>query len=144
MYADDTKILKRIDTVNDCENLQADLNHVSNWCATWKLTLNLSKCFCVIFSLKKNVPFNFSTLSQTHRLTPFTNEIKDLGVYFTSNLNFYTHINHAVKTAFRMLGFIKCVTKPIKDTTVLIMRYNAFVRSRIDYSSIWEPLRHLF
>ena len=39
-----------------------------------------------------------------------------------------------------MLGFIRRITKPFKDTTVLCTLYKSLVRSDLEYcSSIWSP-----
>ena len=43
MYADNTKII-RIDSVEDCKQLESDLNHLMNWTHTWLMKFNTSKC----------------------------------------------------------------------------------------------------
>ena len=44
-------------------------------------------------------------------LLHFVYEIKDLGVYFTPNLNFSLHINKIVSKSFQMLGLVKRFTQ---------------------------------
>ena len=43
IYADDTKLYKRIENIIDCVLLQQDLNSICNWADTWQLRLNLAK-----------------------------------------------------------------------------------------------------
>ena len=52
MFADDAKIFKSISCLQDCINLQFDLNALVEWCTFWKLDLNLNKCFVMIFFVK--------------------------------------------------------------------------------------------
>ena len=44
MFADDTKVYRQIEEVNDCEILQRDLDELQNWSKQWLLTFNESKC----------------------------------------------------------------------------------------------------
>ena len=139
LFADDVKNFKRISDPNDCQDLQKDLISLSKWCSLWKMKFNLSKCFFINFSLKRdrNISFvyflNDSVLQQVDR-------VKDLGVHFTSKLCFSLHICVVVNKAFRTFGFIKRTMKPFKNNFVLKVLYNAYIRSCLDYcSSVWSP-----
>ena len=44
LYADDAKLLKPITCLLDCLLFQQGLDAVADWCSTWQLTLNISKC----------------------------------------------------------------------------------------------------
>ena len=73
-------------------------------------------------------------------ILPYVKEVKDLGIYFTPDLNFKQHISFIVSKAFRMQGFINCVTKSFNDATVLQCLYFSYVRSCLEYGSqIWAP-----
>ena len=66
--------------------------------------------------------------------------ITDLGVSFSSNMSFSLHVTKIVNKALRMLGFIKRTLKPFRNTTVFMVLYNSYVRSRLDYCSpVWSP-----
>ena len=139
MFADDAKISKVISTIADCISLQLDLNNFFSWCETWKLSLNLDKCFFMNFSLKRssNITFDYSLNDAT---IANVKQIKDLGVYYTSTMNFDLHITKIVKKSFRMLGFVKRIMKPFSDTKVLLTLYNSYIHSGLDYCSpVWSP-----
>lgn len=139
LYADDVKIFKNISNVNDCVQLQSDLDAFCDWCSKWKMTLNINKCFFINFSLKRslNVSFNYSLFDSI--LTQVTN-VCDLGVVFCSNMSFSPHIDQIVKKSYRMLGFVRRTMKDVNDANVLKVLFNAHVRSHLDYcSSIWSP-----
>ena len=53
MYADDIKLYHRINSQSDTHALQADLDRLSTWSATWRLKLNPAKCHTISFSLRK-------------------------------------------------------------------------------------------
>ena len=44
MFADDTKCYRPVRELPDCEDLQNDFIDLENWCSTWKMDLNQSKC----------------------------------------------------------------------------------------------------
>ena len=67
-------------------------------------------------------------------------EIKDLGVTFSSNLNFNSHMCNIVSKCYRMLGFLRRTLKPISDPSVFLGLYHSLIRSRLEYCSfIWNP-----
>ena len=139
LFADDAKIFKEISSPNDCLLLQTDIDNFFNWCSMWRMQLNVDKCYFINFSLKRkyDITFNYS-INRTDLSE--VNEIKDLGVYFTSNLNFSLHIKKTVSKAYQMLGFIKRVTKDFTDSRTFYSLYNAYVRSKLDYcSQVWSP-----
>ena len=55
LYADDLKLYIPVSEKFDCELLQLDINSLSDWCVTWKLKLNLSKCNVITFTNKKKI-----------------------------------------------------------------------------------------
>jgi len=45
LFADDAKLYLRVTDANDIIKLQAALDALSNWAATWQLTVSVEKCF---------------------------------------------------------------------------------------------------
>lgn len=68
------------------------------------------------------------------------NEIRDLGVLFTSNLLFNRHIEISCNKALSMLGFLKRVCFNFRNTDCLKSLYFAFVRSHVEFACVaWSP-----
>ena len=44
LFADDTKILRKIDDVENVDILQSDLDHLNKWSNVWLLKFNVEKC----------------------------------------------------------------------------------------------------
>ncbi|KOB67440.1 putative RNA-directed DNA polymerase from transposon BS [Operophtera brumata] len=66
--------------------------------------------------------------------------IKDLGVYLDYKLLMDEHINNVSGKAFKNVGFVMLVCKPINDLNCIKIVYNAYVRSSLEHASpIWCP-----
>ena len=52
LYADDIKIYTTIHGIDDCENLQKNLNVVSDWCELNQLPINKKKSVVMSYGLK--------------------------------------------------------------------------------------------
>ena len=53
LFADDAKIFKAIESMNDIGIIQDDINKLLQWSIIWQLPLNLVKCKCIHYG-KKN------------------------------------------------------------------------------------------
>ena len=54
MYADDAKIYMKVNSINDCHNMQLDINEFDSWCSKMGLLLNIEKCKVMTFTRKQN------------------------------------------------------------------------------------------
>ena len=69
--------------------------------------------------------------------------IKDLGVFFDSQLTFSEHIHQKINKAYMysMLGIIKRIFIHI-DPRTFILLYKALVRPHVKYAnSVWSPYK---
>lgn len=139
LYADDMKMGRVIDDLNDCHDLQADLDLVANWCNNNDLCLNASKCSSITFTNKtqNNIPFSY----QVNNVTLENNKsTKDLGVMFDSTLRFNEQIESVVKKAYKALGFLIRTCRSFNDPLAIFELYHSLVLPHLDYAStIWNP-----
>jgi ribonuclease P/MRP protein subunit RPP40 len=137
--ADDLKISRKIETVEDCLALQNDIDMLVNWCTENRIKLNVKKCSVLTTTLKPNaLLFKYDVGGD--ELTRVTSK-KDLGVIFDNKLNFNEHIDAITRKAYRMLGFIFRSCKRFRNPQSLITLYNAYVRSQVEYCSVvWSPI----
>jgi len=138
LFADDSKIFLRITTNNDCLTLQNTLDKFTNWCNTFNLSLNISKCKVMSFHRSKSV-FSFD-----YKLGGISiqrvNQVQDLGILFVPSLNFSPHIDFMTSKSFRVLGFIRRHSVNFSSANCLLALYKALVRSVIEYGSVvWSP-----
>ena len=138
LFADDFKILKYVSTPEDCQQLQSDLNSVTEWLGDNRMPLNVDKCQVITFTRKVNcVDYNYTI---DNSILQRKNECCDLGVHLQTNLKFNKHYNSMVNKAYRALGFIIRNAGSFKKIDSIIILYNAWVRPHLEYASvIWAP-----
>lgn len=138
LYADDLKLYCDIESVGDSVKLQDNVNKIDNWCTQNNLPLNVQKCNVMSYT-KKNDPFLFNYKLNYTSLNRVT-EFKDLGVIFDSRLSFNQHINAIVLASNRSLGFVMRHSRGFNDISILLLLFNTFVLSKLEYASIiWNP-----
>ena len=138
-FADDTKILKSIQSSNDSMKLQRDIDSLSEWCKKWFLTLNEDKCAAIHFSLS-----SINNLQSTYQINNTTvrylSSHRDLGLMVEGNLSWSKHYNFIICKAYCSLHFIRRII-PISTSISLKKKlYLSLVRSHLTYcSQIWSP-----
>lgn len=138
LFADDMKIFKVVNNTSDAILLQEDLDRLDAYCLANKLELNVSKCFYINFTRKRNI-FNFKYRIKNSILSR-KNSALDLGVLHDSKLSFDQHISHVYDKAYKALGFIFRISDSFKRMKTLKILYCAYVRSHLEYASqIWNP-----
>lgn len=137
LFADDLKMFRVIESQNDAQLLQRDVDSVCMWSRVNGLELNVSKCHSITFCRSLNVIVNQYRIDDTV-ISAVTN-IKDLGVYFDSKLTFVTHFVEIVSRAMRNLGFIMRNSNQLTPHCFRLLCIS-LVRSGVEYASvIWSP-----
>lgn len=138
LFADDLKIFTRISSPLDQIQLQHSLVMICEWCKSNAMLLNTSKCQVVTFS-RSSMPLTFNYAIEGTVLVR-VDQVKDLGVIFTSTLNPFEHISYITSRAHSLLGFIFRSTKHFRSPECLVTLYKSLVRPILDYGSvIWTP-----
>jgi hypothetical protein len=139
MYADDLKMYATIESDNDVDQLQQNINKLVDWAGTWQLSLSIKKCQAMHITRKKNA----SALNETYCIdsTPLPNCdcVRDLGVLVDKKLNFSEHISRLTRKAIVRSKLIrKCFTS--KNTETLVKAFKVYVLPITEYcSQIWSP-----
>ena len=133
LYADDTKIYS--DSLIKLQNASMCLH---TWSAENHLPFNADKTQLLCFSNQKNTYFG-PVLIFEHKDVCFSpNAVKDLGVYFLSNLTWSDHIANRIKIAFdRYIAIRRCIPKCVPAFTKLKL-YKLYILPIIVYASqVW-------
>ena len=139
LFADDTKFFLDVSQSNTID-LQHDLNAVTEWCKTWKISLNLNKCSYMRYS-SISTPSITSPYVIEHQPIPEQQTIRDLGITITSNLSFHDHYKNICSKAYGSLNLIRR-TFHMQSTSIVTKRnlYVTLVRSKLTYcSQLWRP-----
>ena len=105
LFADDSKVYKRIEKASDNLELQTSLNNASTWSNNWQLKINENKTFLLRISNTNNNEFSNYFLNNSE--ITLKNEVRDLGIIISRNLNTHTHCQNLVKKANFSLRNIK-------------------------------------
>lgn len=130
-YADDTALVKSSN--NLCE-LVAHMNHVlytlNRWCRSNSLCLNSDKTKAMVLTLRNYTDIPHIKLDEN--IIEYVTNIKYLGVYIDSKLNFNCHIDHLCKKLSMLSGITYYIGKYLTVSSA-IKFYYAFIFSSISY-----------
>lgn len=137
LFADDVKIFLEINQIQDAEHLQENLTRFAEWCKDSRLKFAIEKWNVMSFSGRTNkIIFNYVVEGT---LLPRPEIYKDLGVHFTSNLSFKTHVDIKVSSAAKALDFVTKTCKKFTKAHTVKLLYYTYVRSKLEYASIICP-----
>ena len=103
-FADDAKIYKRINSLNDHDILQHNIDNLTKWSSDWLLTLNPDKS--KVLKVAKNTFKDSDYVMQNHTLQ-FISQEKYLGVILNYKMSLDAHINGNISKANEILGIIR-------------------------------------
>ena len=129
LFADDSKCSSVIESLQDCESLQKDLDSLHGWSDNWHLKFNTSKCEVLTVTRKRH-PFRYDYKLNNNSLKHVT-QVKDLGVTISPDLTWDTHSNTILAKANRMFAFLRRNIFMSFTTDHRKLLYLTFVRSYI-------------
>lgn len=134
-FADDVKEGTEIINHSDYTRLNNTVAEVSSWSTQWQLPLSKEKCF----SFRVGSPSTLPPYQLDGGALECRQEVRDLGVWFTSNLKSTTHCSKITAQAFRRLFIVRrCFARASAKT--LIWAFKVFVRPLLEYASpAWSP-----
>jgi retron-type reverse transcriptase len=105
LYADDTKLYRRIETSDDQAMLQNDINHLYDWANLNKMRFHPDKCKLLSVTLNRDnypgSPYKLGDVNISH-----VDIEKDLGVYITSRLNWTDHSNYRIMFILKLIEIL--------------------------------------
>jgi hypothetical protein len=134
-FADDTKGAKIIQKQEDNHKLQEALDCLCEWAEKWGMSFNYGKC--KIMHIGKNNP-RHEYFMRGNKLTT-TEEERDVGVIFTSNLKPSAQCSKAAGCATSVLNQLKR-NFHFRDRHIFVNLYKQYVRPHLEFSSqAWSP-----
>ena len=132
-FADDTKLYRGINSIEDSVMLQEDLDRLIEWSNLWQMSFNVSKCKVM------HIGSSEYTYSMNNSNLEVVSEEKDLGVIFTDSFKPSSQCCKAAKTANQILGMVKRNFNFLGKNIVLRL-YKMLVRPHLEYSvQAWNP-----
>ena len=138
LFADDTKVFRRITSKEDAQALQDDLDALQQWSDKWLLRFHPDKCHVLTLGRLENIRHTFRYTISNQELEHVFEE-KDLGIVIDSNLRFEEHISSKVHKANAIVGLIRR-TFTFLDCKLFKQLYTTFVRPNLEYGQVvWSP-----
>lgn len=137
LFADDCVAYLPVRTRDDQTALSTYLSAITDWCNSWKMSLNVKKCAQMTITRKRD-PLEFSyKLNNTALQT--VHQFKYLGVTITSNLSWNTHIRIISSIAIQRLWLLRHRLKHCTSKTKQLA-YTSLVRPILEYADVvWDP-----
>ena len=136
-FADDTRIMKAVNSETDMKLLQDDLEAVYEWSAVNNMKLNGDKFQHVRYGVAVFPSGRYST-PNGEGISSFV-EVKDLGVIMTNTAKFDSNIRSIVKKSMQAAGWILRVFST-RSEKPMNTQFKALVLSNLEYcSALWSP-----
>ena len=138
LFADDSKLFRRIHDEDDYVALQRDLLKLQEWSSTWLLKFNESKCK-VMHIGTRGAPNDHYNYNLNGNILEETDLEKDLGVYVTPDWKSGAHVAKVAAKANSMVGRINR-TFNYMDKDMFKALYPSMIRTHMEYAvQSWSP-----
>lgn len=138
LFADDTKMFRKIYSKYDAKCLQSDIDSLNAWSKKWLLRFHPDKCHVLTLGKFENI-----THTERYKLGEFELEHvfqeKDLGVIVDTDMRFEQHINAKIAKANSIAGLIRR-SFSFLDGQLFKQLFTSMVRPHLEYcQSVWAP-----
>ena len=145
-FADDTRLKRAINTVQDTTLLQTDLENSTNWSEANNMKLHQSKFELVTHSTDnskflKELPFSHEFCEYHTKdgstISP-SDSVRDLGIRITHDVNWSPQISDIAEDSRKMVAWILSVFSD-RSAETMIPLFKTLVRSRTEYCCpVWN------
>ena len=137
LYADDTVLVSSARNIHDAHrSMQHDLDNITNWCKSNRLTLNIKKTKSMIFGSKHKIKRIHAPRLQMNDIPlDYVTTYKYLGITADQTLNFNLNLNQIIKTVSYKLSLLSKL-KVYISTEAAIQVYKSMVVPYFDYGDI--------
>ena len=136
IFADDTTIYTAGRDVSLlCNNMNKDLEQLSHWFKTNKLSLNISKTNCIVFTLNKTTRYDKLKLNIDNSQIHMVDSTKFLGIHIDSRLHWHEPVKHVKKKISSVLYALNS-SKHILQESHMKTLYHSLVQAHLSYGCL--------
>ena len=138
-FADDTRVKRGINSLEDCDILQADLQTIYDWARHVNMHFNSDKFECMRLWPRQSTTPDFKYLGPDGNTIEVKESLKDLGVHISSDLSFKLQVEKTVGSASKLAGWgLRTFRRRSLQTLKGI--WKSLVQPKLDYcSQFWSP-----
>ena len=137
MYADDSKIIGVIKSIEDQKALQADIDRGVKWSNTWLMHFNVKKCKVMHVGKSKKRSTHVYTMDDSSGATQELQETvleRDLGVLISNDLKWKSQVEAAAAGANRVFGIFKRVFQ-CRSPRLWQTLYKFYIRPHLEFAT---------
>ena len=138
-FADDTRVLGKVATTQDVDNLQSDLNVIYQWSKHNNTLFNSDKFECLRYGVDTDIKQSTHYVSDLGSEIEQKSTLKDLGVTMSADATFSAHIAKTIEAAQHKCGWI-FRTFATRALFPMLILWKSLVQPTLDYcSQLWSP-----
>ncbi|CAL4188377.1 unnamed protein product, partial [Meganyctiphanes norvegica] len=138
LFADDTRISRKITSEEDKVLLQKDLNVIYDWANKNLMKFNENKFQQMSHGEAKNIKIE-PYKTQSGNEIKIGETVRDLGVIANNNLLFREHIDNIV-TSSKIMSGVLLRTFSTRQEEPMMRMFNSYIKSKLEYCSlVWSP-----
>ena len=138
-FADDTRMLGKIQTIEDCNKMQRDITKIYSWSKSNNMKFNSSKCVLLRYTHPRQEPLDFTYQDPTGEIIQEKTETRDLGITMSNEADFDVHINNTVNKAKQQMGWI-LRSFNTREAQPMMTLFKTMILPTIEYcSQLWCP-----
>ena len=138
-FADDTRLQRGIQSEEDCEMLQLDLDNVYTWADEAGMVFNAAKFELLRFWHNPDDAPDILYMAPDGGPIEEKDCLRDLGVRVSTDLTFQTQVDMVIESGNRMAGWaLRTFRRRGSQLMLTILR--SLIQPRLDYcSQLWSP-----
>ena len=135
LFADDLKMLKKVSTSKDAEELQQNIETIESWAEEWQMQLNADKC-SVMHLGRNNQEYKYKLKDQVLKVTECE---RDLGVMVQNNLKNHEQCKKVAAKCNQLIGQVRR-SFICKESELMLKIYKIYILPHLEYAcSVWNP-----
>ena len=140
MFADDTRLMGKVQNETDVEALQSDLNKVFEWANKNNMEFNSKKFELIRYGKNQDIKDGTIYFSADDNIIEEKEVLRDLGILMNNEATFDDHIMKVCKTVKQKAGWILRTFRTRKPT-VMKQLWKQLVQPHVDYcSQLYMPI----
>ena len=150
LFADDTKIWRSMNSEEDCDILQKDINYLHHWCNSDLMKFHPDKYKVVSVNTRNSslklanfwlLPLSRFNYTLGNNILTYKSNEQDLGVIVNNNISWSEQQDKVINKAFQMLGLTERTCHFVVSNHRKRTLYLTLVRSQFEHCSvIWKPV----
>ena len=138
LFADDSKLIASIKTLEDREKILSDLSALTTWTEMNSMRFNEEKFQLLQIGPHENLKYPYNTNNIEIKKSEY---VKDLGIYVSEDLSYNFHITEMTRSASNYASWLLRTFRS-RNQEVMLLLLKTYIIPRLEYASaVWNPTK---